>query len=117
VTGVDYAFEGLTATMPTGLTAVTFTNGGEEAHEMVVFAKAEGTEETFDELLQLPEEEVGDKVVPVGGIPPIEPGSEETALLDLEAGEYMAICFLPVGGGEEGPPHFLEGMKAEFTVE
>lgn len=117
VTGIDYAFEGISATMPAGLTAVAFTNGGEELHEMVVFAKSEGVTETFDELLELPEDEVGDKVTPVGGIPPIEPGTEETALLDLEAGEYMAICFLPVGGGEDGPPHFLEGMKTEFTVE
>jgi len=117
VTGVDHAFEGLPATLAPGLTAVTFSNDGEEAHEMVVFTKGDGVTESFDDLLALPEEEVGDKVVPVGGVSPIEPGTNDTALFDLEAGEYMAICFLPVGGGEDGPPHFLEGMKSEFTVE
>lgn len=117
VSGIDYAFEGIPATVPGGLTALTFTNDGSEPHEMVLFAKGEGVTESFDDLLALPEEEVGDKVVPIGGISPIEAGDSDTGLVDLEPGEYMAICFLPVGGGEEGPPHFLEGMKSEFTVE
>ncbi len=117
VTGVDYAFQGVPDSLPSGVTAVTFTNDGGEAHEMVVFAKSDGVTESFDDLLALPEEEVGDKVVPVGGVSPIEAGTSDTALFDLDPGEYMAICFLPVGGGEDGPPHFLEGMKTEFTVE
>lgn len=117
VSGIDYAFEGIPATVAGGLTAITFTNAGDEPHEMVLFAKGEGVTESFDDLLALPEEEVGDKVVPVGGVSPIEAGDSDTALVDLEPGEYMAICFLPVGGGDEGPPHFLEGMKSEFTVE
>ena len=58
------------------------------------------------------------------------PGSSDSRIIELEAGEYLAVCFIPVGltpevaeaaesGGEEpqGPPHFTQGMRAEFTVE
>lgn len=58
-----------------------------------------------------------------------EPGDDDYFVADLEEGEYIALCFIPVGltpeaaaaveeGGEEpqGPPHFTQGMRAEFTV-
>ena len=44
---------------------------------------------------------------------------------DLAPGEYIALCFIPVGtsmshDGEfvegTGAPHFTEGMQHEFTV-
>jgi hypothetical protein len=40
-----------------------------------------------------------------------------TVLAELEGGEYAMLCFVPVGGAEDGEPHFLHGMKQEFTVE
>lgn len=46
-----------------------------------------------------------------------EPGDEGSALVTLEPGDYAMVCFVPVGGGEDGPPHFTEGMLHEFTVE
>lgn len=33
-----------------------------------------------------------------------------------DPGSYIAVCFIPIGGGEEGPPHFTGGMVAEFDV-
>jgi hypothetical protein len=36
---------------------------------------------------------------------------------ELEPGEYVMVCFVSVGGAEDGPPHFTQGMKYEFTVE
>ncbi|MEJ7722307.1 MAG: hypothetical protein WKF58_18585 [Ilumatobacteraceae bacterium] len=57
------------------------------------------------------------------------PGETGHTVVDLTAGDYLAICFIPVGTtpekmsemeGQEGPPegkpHFLEGMQLEFTV-
>ena len=32
-------------------------------------------------------------------------------------GEYAMVCFIPVGGAEDGPPHFTQGMVQEFIVE
>jgi hypothetical protein len=116
VSAVDYSFDGVPETVPAGPTAVVLTNDGDEAHEMIVFRKNDGVTESFDDLLALPEDEAEQKVTVLGGVSPTEPGEDGYAYLDLESGEYMAICFLPTGG-EEGPPHFLQGMKSEFTVE
>jgi hypothetical protein len=76
--------------------------------------------ESFDELLELPEEEVGDKVIPVGGTF-VEIGKTGYFAADLAAGDYMAICFIPQGTKSmtdeiDAPPHFVLGMKHEVTV-
>ena len=45
---------------------------------------------------------------------------EGMLVADLAPGEYVAVCFIPVGTMPDhegtGPPHFVEGMKQEFTV-
>ena len=43
-------------------------------------------------------------------------GVESVLLTDLEPGGYIAICMIPVGGGETGDPHAAHGMVAEFEV-
>ena len=45
-----------------------------------------------------------------------EPGKTDYAVVRLEPGRYAVSCFIPVGGGESGPPHASRGMFAEFTV-
>lgn len=125
VTGADYEFTGLPETVPSGRVAVLFTNEGTEAHEIAVMRKNEGVTEDFDTLLQLPEEQAMEKVTPVGAAFAASTGSSGLLVGDFEPGEYIAICFIPVGttmtDGEmtegEGEPHFLHGMRQEFTVD
>lgn len=120
VTGVDYAFEDVPETIPAGTTSFAFTNAAEtEEHEMIVFRKADGVTETFEDLLQLGEEESADKLqfVTAAFAPP---GEEGSTLAELEAGDYAMVCFIPVGGGEfdgTSRTHLDEGMIQEFTVE
>lgn len=118
VDGVDYGFDGLPAEVAAGRVAVRFTNKTEhdEAHELVLFKRNPGTDEPVEELLALPEEESMAKVTMAGVVFADSPEQEAVAMLDLEPGEYVAVCFLPVGGGEEGPPHFVQGMVAEFEA-
>jgi hypothetical protein len=126
VIATEYAFEGLPEEVEPGLVAVRLVNEGQEAHEIGIARKAEGTTETWQELLELPEEEAESKVVFVGGGFAPMSGSEGYAFLDLsESGEYAALCFIPTGtvmseDGEvtegSGPPHFVQGMIAEFNV-
>lgn len=113
VTGVEYAFEGVPAEIPAGLTAFGFTNGGEEAHEMFVGKLAEGT--TLDDVLAFEGDPIEGGLVTeeVGGTFG-EPGSDATYVnAELAPGTYGMVCFVP---GPEGKPHAELGMTAEFTV-
>lgn len=116
---VDYSFEGVPATMPTGKSVFNLTNGGADSHEMIVFRIK--TDTPLEELLSLDEEEAERQIefIAAGFA---EPGDSGTVYADLKkAGRYAAVCFIPTGthGDTEGdgPPHFAEGMVAEFTVD
>ena len=147
ITGVDYAFTGVPETIPAGPIGMRFTNAteAEEQHEFIIFKKAEGETRTAEEILNDPatqEQGPGE----FAGAVFATPGSTAGTFLDLAPGEYIAVCFVPVGSGEHsmpdesaedggadqpaddsgeaaegegeegGPPHFVEGMVAVFTV-
>jgi len=123
-TAVDYGFEGIPETVPAGTVALELTNEGEEVHEMIIFQKPEGDTRSAEELLNDPAmEESGP---PPAGFVFAAPGQSATGLAELAAGDYFAVCFIPVGTtempdgppeGDGGPPHFTQGMLTEFTVE
>lgn len=130
VTAVDYAFEDMPDSVDAGALAVSFTNEGAELHEMVVVRINDGVDMTAEELLALPEEEALSLATPLGAAF-ADPGDTTPAIFDLnEPGNYFIACFIPVGltpeaaqdaeatGSElDGPPHFTQGMFAEFTVD
>lgn len=125
VTAVDYSFQGVPSTVPAGRVGIAFENTGKELHEFVMLRKNDDTTESFEQLLELPEEEAMQKVTTTFGAFAF-PGAKDVRLVELEPGEYMAVCFIPVGLTPEaaqseqepqGPPHFTQGMRAEFTVE
>ena len=116
VTLVDYAFEGVPEELPAGPTTFSVTNASDaEMHEMVVFRVADGVTLSIEEVLELPEEE-SESMVVFGGAAFAPPGETGATLVDLAPGEYAMACFIPVGSGEEGAPHFTQGMVQEFTV-
>lgn len=122
VTAVEYAFEGMPSEVPAGVVNVEFSNNGNEFHEMVVFRKPEGTTQSFDEIFEMGEEESEGLIEEKGGTF-APPGGEAGGLFQLDQpGEYIAVCFIPVGStpdapdGGSGPPHYTQGMRAEFTV-
>ncbi|CAN5680356.1 hypothetical protein BH18ACT2_BH18ACT2_24530 [soil metagenome] len=97
VEGADYSFTGLPPEVEAGPAIITFTNVGEEVHEISMARINDGVTETVAELLELPEEEVFSKITPVGrgfGLP----GTMSYAVVDLsEPGNYVATCFIPKG--------------------
>lgn len=115
VSAVDYAFEGLPESVPAGQTAFALTNDGAEPHEIVIFRRAEGETRSPEELFALPEEELFSALT-FAGAAMAEPGQTSLSIADLEPGAYVATCFVPMGGAEDGPPHFTQGMLAEFEV-
>lgn len=118
VKGIDFGFEGLPEKLDAGRVAIRFTNETDsgEMHEMFIVKRNDGTTESFEELYALPEEELFSKVTPVGVVFTEQADGVATTMLDLEAGEYIAVCNIPVGGGETGDPHAMHGMVAEFVV-
>lgn len=120
ITAVDYEYQGIPQTLTAGTYGLVLTNEGQEWHEVIIAKKGDGVTESFEELLQLPEEEALQKVTNLGAAF-AGPGSVSGTVVDLEPGEYAALCFIPVGTTgldvqAEGPPHFTEGMVHEFTV-
>lgn len=124
VTGEDFSFAGIPESVESGVVAILFANEGSEAHEIAIMRRNDGVEESFEELLALPEEEAMDKVTPVGGAFAPSTGSKALLVSELEPGDYMAICFVPTGTTIDGTtvtegsgdPHFVHGMHQEFTV-
>ena len=117
ITAVDYAFGDVPTTLAAGQYSFKIRNQSEaEGHEAIVFRKADGVTQSIEEILNLPEEE-SESLIVFKGAAFAEPGQEGGTLTDLDPGAYGLVCFIPVGGGEEGPPHFTEGMFTEFTVE
>lgn len=115
VAAVEYDFEDAPDRVDAGTVAFKMSNEGQEEHEMVLFARAEGETRSFQELVELPEEETEGAVRFVGAAF-APPGGDGVVIADLEPGDYAMACFIPVGGSEDGPPHVAEGMLAEFTV-
>jgi hypothetical protein len=119
VTGIDYAYQGVPETIDAGTVAFAFTNEAEsEDHMMGIIKKKDGVDLSWDELLELPEEEAEESTEFLGEAF-ASAGDSGTALAELTPGDYAMICFIPVGSpeAEDGPPHFTEGMIQEFTVE
>ena len=121
VRAVDFAFEGVPETLPAGRVGFNFTNDGDELHEMVVFRINEGVDLSFEEILQQPQQEAEDQIAFIGAVfgPP---GEIDAEVMELEPGRYGIACFVPMGTTDperraDGPPHFTEGMFAEFSVE
>lgn len=123
VTATDYAFAGLPTELEAGVVSFDLTNEGDEVHELLLLRKNDGVTQSPEELLALPQEEALALTTVVGVSAFAPPGGDDYLVADLEPGEYLALCFVPVGmtshdGGPppDGPPHAMEGMVAELTV-
>ncbi|MGI9665717.1 MAG: hypothetical protein ACR2N2_01270 [Acidimicrobiia bacterium] len=139
VTSVDFAYEGLPATVAAG-TQITMTNASAtEVHEFVAIRLADDETRSVEELVALPPEEMAALFPNVATVLVAAPGEEAVAVEGdgtlTEPGRYAIICVIPTGadpqeyfeaaaaseGGppdvEGGPPHIVHGMYAELIVE
>lgn len=140
VTAVDFAFEGLPATIEAG-TKLTLTNAAaKELHELVAIRLPDSERRPVAELMKLGPAEV-EKIL--GAAPPATvllapPGADQISAVGdgtlTEPGRYLLLCAIPMGvdpaeylaaaaaaGGQKpdvkgGPPHLVAGMYAELTV-
>ena len=108
-TASDYAYGGLQF-MPAVMTEI-----GGELHHQKLMTIPEGM--SSDDLIAgMVSGEAGPSppgVTSAGGVGPIGPGGTGRATLNMTAGNYLAICFIP---NAEGVPHMALGMNKPITV-
>jgi plastocyanin len=140
VTAQDYRFSGLPSTVDAG-TKLELTNASKvEVHELVAFRLPDGENRSIDQLVKLPEAELGALLAGEPAavlIAPPDGADQITAVGDGKLtvkGRYAIFCFIPTGavpaaylqaasaGGDGppqvpgGPPHFTQGMYGQITV-
>jgi len=113
LTLTNYAFA-FSAPPTAGQHAVRVVNKGTQLHEAVIFQlqagkKGEDIAQWVMNGMQGPP-----PGTPVGGISPEAPGMENTLMLNLTAGDYALLCFMP--DSKDGKPHVGHGMIYNFKV-
>jgi hypothetical protein len=118
ITERDFVFD-LPSEIKAGPRSVKILNMGQQTHEMLIVKLAAG--KTIPDLLAiLAAPRVPGQPPPappyemVGGIGPVAPGGAAIFTLDLKAGTYHALCFIPDTNTQK--PHAALGMVQEFTV-
>jgi len=118
----EFAFVGLEQPVPAELHIWKLTNTGQQPHIMIVFPVPDGT--TTEQLLATvmgfmtgtpaaSAVDLGD-APSAGGCSALSSGQTLYLPLDLTAGTYGAVCFVP--DEQTGAPHVLMGMGTVFTA-
>lgn len=119
VVATEYSFGEIPATLEAGTTSFELDNQGTEVHEIVVARKNPGVTDSVEDLVA---DEAGQTKVTELDDVNADPGSADYVVVDLEPGEYIMVCFVPTGmtsmdaEPSTAPPHYTQGMVAEFTV-
>ncbi len=113
IVATEYAFD-MPATVESGLTRVTLDNQGMmDHHAMLMRVNDDATLEDLQAALLEPAFEPMFAVSASVGGPLAGPGGHASVILDLEPGQYIAICVIP---DDAGVPHYALGMQATFDV-
>lgn len=124
VTEQDFAFLGLDQPLPAGKQVWKVVNEGKQPHMIVLGKLPDGT--TLDQVMQALNR--GESATPapgelreadidfsIGGELLQSTGTTNWPVLDLTAGTYAALCFVP-DPDHGGVPHAMEGMVSVFQV-
>jgi hypothetical protein len=120
IDAVDYGYV-VQGDLTSGQASIEFTNKGTEAHEMLLVQVPDGIDvnDAKDAILAMNPEQMDEGYQFVDFLAYAEldaPTQTVNFAKPLPKGHYAVVCFLPVGGGEDGPPHLMEGMITDFTV-
>ncbi len=137
VSAVDFAFEDLPSTVAAGSTLTLTNNAETELHELVAIRLPDDENRSAADIVANPQDVVAlfPNVETVLIAPPGEDGMPVVGTGTLtEPGRYLIICAIPTGADPDeylaaaaeseggppdvpgGPPHFVNGMHAEITV-
>jgi hypothetical protein len=92
------------------------TNEGQQIHHLIIMKPNEG--KTLEDILAYDPALGGEEpATEVAIIEVMTNGESAYKTLNLEPGDYIAICFMPDhAAGGDGMPHFMHGMVQNFTV-
>lgn len=108
----DYAWD-VTPTISAGKHMIRLENNAEQSHEMFIVRLAPG--KTAMDFANWTDTMNGPPPgTPMGGASGMKKGAVAYVSVDLPAGEYAMICFLP--DAKDGKPHFVHGMMKSFSV-
>ena len=112
ITAWDYAFDA-PDTAVAGFTEITLVNKGPELHhvQLIKLGAGKTLSDVFAAL------QAGGPppawVTDVGGPNAPAPGGTAVVSVELDAGRYAALCFIP---SPDGTPHVMKGMAREIVV-
>lgn len=113
ITLADYSFTATGATKA-GHHTVKVVNGGPQSHEVELIRLAPGKTMT-DFGAWIAKMDGPPPASAIGGIAGTAPGTASYFDVDLTAGNYAFICFIP--DTKDGKPHYEHGMIKEFKIE
>jgi hypothetical protein len=108
----DYTFT-LSRPLTAGLRTIEVSNEGAQAHEIELVQLAPG-KSARDVLAWLHTPDGAPPGLPLGGVAPLSVQGVAWFEVDLAAGRYALICFLP--DSKDRKPHFEHGMVQEIEV-
>lgn len=115
ITLADYKFD-LPTPLKSGQNVVRVENVADQPHEVVVFKLAPGkTMKDFQAWLPNSNRGVQPPGMPMGGVVGLSKGQHATFTANLDAGDYILVCFLD--DAKDGKPHFLHGMIQELKIQ
>lgn len=115
ITAKDFSYEA-PDTIQSGMTTVRLVNQGPDLHHIQFLQLTEGkTMADLDAAMKAmkPGELLPAWVHDVAGPNTPVPGGESSITLQLDAGNYAVVCFIP---GADGVPHIMKGMIKPITV-
>jgi hypothetical protein len=111
---VEYAFQGIPATLSPGRVDIELSNQGKESHDLVLVRHNAGVTETTADLLKLPKAEYSKKLTAVGRTF-TRAGENSYLLTSVEPGNYAVVCFTVLPDGS-GLPQHTKGMFNDIVV-
>lgn len=115
IDAADYSYTAPEA-ISGGWVRVILTNSGAEPHHVQFLRLNDGvTVQQFEEALKQGEGPALAMTKQVGGVGAIHPGGAAQAVINLPAGEYVILCFVP--SPSDHVAHLAKGMIKNLKVE
>lgn len=108
----DYSFD-ITGPLTAGRHVIRIEDAGPQMHELV-FIKLEPGKSVQEMAAWLEKPNGPPPGAIVNGASPMTAGVANTTVVDLVAGDYGLICFVP--DSKDGKPHIAHGMVKQVTV-